>query len=161
MHFQIDALSAAGAFIGVVVLVAASISTLLYRTGLQAVDQLSEQLLLDISNRVAQAMTKHLSASSVMLNAVEPSLPQGAPDQHPASLEPVTLLGFEQRMWIATNLFDEGQAHVYYGTDTGEFVGVHRDKKGRFELPIREGNATERSVHEVMSPELAARGRVL
>ena len=95
-------------FIGVVVLVAASISTLLYRTGLQAVDQLSEQLLLDISNRVAQAMTKHLSASSVMLNAVAPSLPQGAPDQHPASLEPVTLLGFEQRMWIAANLFDEG-----------------------------------------------------
>ena len=148
-------------FIGVVVLVAASISALSYRTGLQAVDQLSEQLLLDISNRVAQAMTKQLAASSVMLNAVAPSLPQGAPIQHPASLAPVTLLGFEQRMWIATNLFDEGQAYVYYGTDSGEFVGVHRDKKGHFELRIREGNATERSVHEVMSPGLAARGRVL
>ena len=148
-------------FIGVVVLVAASISALSYRTGLQAVDQLSEQLLLDISNRVAQAMTKQLAASSVMLNAIAPSLPQGAPNQHPASLTPVTLLGFEQRMWIATNLFDEGPAYVYYGTDTGEFVGVHRDKKGQFELRIREGSATERSVHEVMSPGLAARGRVL
>lgn len=100
-------------FIGVVVLVAATISALSYRTGLQAVDQLSEQLLLDISNRVAQAMTKQLAASSVMLNAVAPSLPQGAPDQHPANLAPVTLLGFEQRMWIATNLFDEGPAYVY------------------------------------------------
>lgn len=148
-------------FVGVVVLVAASISALSYSTGLQAVDQLSEQLLLDISNRVAQAMTTQLAASSVMLNAVAPSLPQGAPDQHPASLTPVTLLGFEQRMWIATNLFDEGPAYVYYASNTGEFVGVQRDKKGRFELRIREGNATERTVHEATSPGLAARGRVL
>ena len=97
----------------------------------------------------------------MMLNAVAPSLRQGGPDQHPGSLEPVTLLGFEQHMWIAANLFDEGQAYVYYGTDTGEFVGVHHDKKGHFELRIREGNATEHSVHEVISPRLAARGRVL
>lgn len=148
-------------FVGVVVLVAASISALSYYTGLKAVDQLSQQLLLDLSNRVAQATTKHLAASSVALNAVAPTLPHGALDQHPASLAPVTLLGFEQRMWIATNLFDEGRAYVYYGANNGEFVGLHRDKKGRFELRIREGNATGRTAYEVMSPGLAARGPVL
>lgn len=148
-------------FIGVVVLVAASISALSYYTGLKAVDQLSEQLLLDISNRVTQATTKHLAASSVMLNAIAPTLPLSASDQQPASLVPVTMLGFEQRMWIATNLFDEGRAYVYYGANNGEFVGLHRDKVGRFELRVREGNATGRTAYEVTGPGLAARGRVL
>ena len=111
-------------FIGVVVLVAASISALSYHAGLKAADQLSEQLLLDISNRVAQATTRHLAASSVVLTAVAPTFPQGALDQPPASLAPVTMLGFEQRMWIATNLFDEGRAYVYFGSSSGEFVGL-------------------------------------
>ena len=73
-------------FVGVVVLVAVSISALSYYTGLKAVDQLSEQLLLDMSNRVTQATIKHLGASKVVLNAIAPSLPLGAPDQQPAAL---------------------------------------------------------------------------
>jgi hypothetical protein len=103
-------------FIGVVVLVAVSISALSYYTGRKAVDQLSEQLLLDISNRVTQATTRHLAASNVVLNAIAPSLPHSTSDQQqqPASLAPVTMLGFEERMWIAANLFDEGSAYVYY-----------------------------------------------
>lgn len=148
-------------FIAVVVLVATSISALSYHTGLAAVDQLSEQLLLDVSNRVAQATTKHLAASSVVLNAVVPSLPMGAPDQHSASLAPVTLPGFEQRMWIATNLFDDGRAYVYYGASNGEFVGLHRDKKGHFELRVRESDALGRTTYEVAGPGFAARGPVL
>ena len=148
-------------FVGVVVLVAVSISALSYYTGLKAVDQLSEQLLLDMSNRVTQATIKHLGASKVVLNAIAPSLPLGAPDQQPAALAPVTMLGFEQRMWIAANLFDEGRAYVYYGASNGEFVGLHRDKAGHFELRVREGNATGRTAYEVAGPGLAARGRVL
>ncbi len=145
-------------FIGVVVLVAVAISALSYYTGLQALDRLSEQLLLDISNRVAQATTQHLGASAVVLNAVAPSLPQGSPDQQPASLAPVTMLGFEQRLWIATNLFDEGESYVYYGANNGEFVGLRRDKAGHFELRVREGNATGRTAYAVTGPGLAARG---
>lgn len=99
--------------IGVVVLVTASMSALSFHTGLKAVDQLSEQLLLDISNRVAQAMTRCLAALSVALNAVAPTLSQGSLDQQLASLAPVTLLGAGQRVWIARNLFDEGRANVY------------------------------------------------
>lgn len=149
-------------FIGIVVLVAASISALSYQAGLKAVDQLAEQLLLDISNRVTEATTRHLGASMVVLNAVSPSLPAGVPDQNPASLAPVTLLGFEQRMWIATNLFDEGRAYAYYGAENGEFVGLHRDKQGRFELRIREGEAaTGRTTYEVSGPSRSTRGRVL
>ncbi len=148
-------------FIGVVVLVAASISALSYHAGLKAVDQLAEQLLLDISNRVAQATTRHLATSAVALNAVAPRLPAGAPDQHPASLAPATLAAFEQRLWVAANLFDEGRAYVYFGATNGEFVGLHRDRAGEFELRIREGDATGRTVYEVSGPGLAARGRVL
>jgi diguanylate cyclase (GGDEF)-like protein len=148
-------------FVGVVVLVAASISALSYYTGVKAVDQLAEQLLLDISNRVADATTRHLAASSVALNSVAPSLPRGAPDQQPASLAPVTMLGFEQRLWMAANLFDEGESYVYYGANNGEFIGLRRDKAGNFELRVREGDTPTRAVHEVSGPGLAARGRLL
>jgi diguanylate cyclase len=148
-------------FIGLVVLVAASISALSYYTGLKAVDQLSEQLLLDISNRVTQATTRQLASSTVTLNAIAPTLPVGAQDRQPASLAPASLAAFEQRMWVATNLFDEGRSYVYFGAINGEFVGLHRDNAGEFELRIREGAATGRTVYEVSGPSPAARGRVL
>jgi diguanylate cyclase len=148
-------------FIGVVVLVAVTISALSYHAGIEAVDQLSEQLLLDISNRVTQETSRHLAASSVALNAISPSLPGGTADQQPASLAPVTLPDFEQRMWIATNLFDSGESYVYYGASNGEFVGLQRDAHGRFELRIREAEQTGRTVYEVTGPGQSGRARAL
>lgn len=148
-------------FIGVVVLVAASISALSYFTGLKAVDQLSQQLLLDISYRVTQATATHLAASGLVLNAIAPQPPRATPDLPTASLAPASLAAFEQRLWIAANLFDDSLAYVYYGASNGEFMGLHRDRAGRFELRVREADATTRTVYEVAGPAPAKRGRVL
>lgn len=148
-------------FIVVVVLVAASISLLSYITGLKAVDQLSEQLLLDVANRVTQATTRHLEGSAVALNAVAPTLTKRTSPALLSTSSPVALQSMEQRLWIATHLYQEGLAYVYYGASTGEFVGVRRDAQGQVELRIRETGASVRTVYEVSAPPPAARGRVL
>ena len=135
-------------FVIVIALVAGTISLLSYQTGLKAVDELSEHLLLDLSNRVGQATTRQLASSSVMLNVLAP--PVGKSDMDPATgrLLPTTLAEFEQRMWIACNLFRDERAYLYYGTRAGEFVGLQRDAQGQFEIRIREQNATSRTIFE-------------
>ncbi len=146
-------------FVIVIALVAGTISLLSYQTGLKAVDELSEHLLLDLSNRVGQATTKQLASSSVMLNVLAP--PLGKNDTDPASgrLLPSTLSEFEQRMWIACNLFRDERAYLYYGTHTGEFIGLQRDAQGQFEIRLREQNAASRSVYETTGP--GVRGRMI
>ena len=146
-------------FVIVIALVAGTISLLSYQTGLKAVDELSERLLLDLSNRVGQATTRQLASSSVMLNVLAP--PLGKSDTDPASgkLLPTTLSEFEQRMWIACNLYRDERAYLYYGTQTGEFVGLQRDSQGQFEIRIRGQNATSRTAYETTAP--GVRGRTI
>lgn len=146
-------------FVGVVVLVALSISLLSYQTGLKAVDELSEQLLLDISNRVTQATSRHLAASSVVLNAVAPDDAASGKTPRHADLVPVTLSDFEHRMWIASNLFPAEEGYLYYGSHAGEFVGLNRDAAGNYEIRWREADAPSRTIYATQGPGL--RGAVL
>ncbi|MBL8309805.1 MAG: diguanylate cyclase [Burkholderiales bacterium] len=146
-------------FVGVVVLVALSISLLSYQTGLKAVDELSEQLLLDISNRVTQATSRHLAASSVVLNAVAPDDAASGKAPRHADLVPVTLADFEHRMWIASNLFASDEGYLYYGSHAGEFVGLNRDVAGNYEIRWREADAPARTIYATQGPGL--RGAVL
>lgn len=146
-------------FVIVIALVAGTISLLSYKTGLEAVDELSEHLLLDISNRVVQATTRQLASSSVMLNVLAPPLGRSDTDPSTGRLLPTTLADFEQRMWIACNLFADERAYLYYGTAFGEFVGLQRDAQGQFELRIREQNAANRTAYETTAPGL--RGQVI
>lgn len=140
-------------FVGVVILVAASISLLSYQTGLRAVDELSEQLLLDISNRVTQATSRHLASSSVMLNAVVPELATSGNDGvGRTDLVPATLGDFERRMWIALNLFPTAGSYIYYGSHEGEFVGLERKSEHDYEVRWREANAPQRSIFATEGP---------
>ena len=147
-------------FVAVVVLVAAAITLLSYQTGLKAVDELSEQLLLDVSNRVTQATTRHLGASSMVLSAIAPDS-GSAPGNALAliDLAPDTLADFERRLWIASGLYAEGNGYVYYGSNAGEFVGVNRGGGQQAEVRLRELGADKRSIYATRGP--SDRGRVL
>ena len=146
-------------FVIVIALVAGTISLLSYQTGLKAVDELSERLLLDLSNRVGQATTRQLASSSVMLNVLAPPLAKSDTDPASGKLLPTTLSEFEQRMWIACNLFHDERAYLYYGTSAGEFIGLQRDAEGKFEIRIRELNATSRTTFDTTAP--GVRGRTI
>ena len=147
-------------FVGVVVLLAAAISLLSYQTGLKAVDDLSEQLLLDVSNRVTQATTRHLGASSMVLSAIAPNT--GSTTGNALALldlAPDTLADFERRLWIASGLYAEGNSYIYYGSNAGEFVGVNRGGGLESEVRLRELGADKRSIYATRGPW--ERGRLL
>ncbi len=140
-------------FVGVVVLLAAAISLLSYQTGLKAVDALSEQLLLDVSNRVTQATTRHLGASSMVLSAIAPNASSAAGNALSAiNLTPDTLADFERRLWIASGLYAEGNGYIYYGSNEGEFVGVNRGGGQEAEVRLRERGADKRSIYATRGP---------
>ena len=147
-------------FVGVVVLLAAAISLLSYQTGLKAVDDLSEQLLLDVSNRVTQATTRHLGASSMVLSAIAPNTGSTAGNALALlDLAPDTLADFERRLWIASGLYAEGNSYIYYGSNAGEFVGVNRGGGLESEVRLRELGADKRSIYATRGPW--ERGRLL
>ena len=147
-------------FIGVVVLVAVAISLLSYQTGLKAVDDLSEQLLLDVSNRVTQATTRHLGTSSLVLSAIAPDA--GTAPGNTLSLVdlvPDTLPDFERRLWIASGLYSAGNSYIYYGSNAGEFVGVNRGVGQEAEVRLRELGAEQRTIYVTRGP--SERGRLV
>ena len=140
-------------FVAVVILVAAAISLLSYQTGLKAVDELSGQLLLDVSNRVTQATTRHLGTSSLVLSAIAPDA--GTSSGNTLSLidlVPDTLADFERRLWIASGLYPEGNSYIYYGSNAGEFVGVSRDSGLEAEVRLRELGADKRTIYVTRGP---------
>lgn len=140
-------------FIGVVALVAAAISLLSYQTGLKAVDDLSEQLLLDVSNRVTQATTRHLGTSSLVLSAIAPDAGTSAGGSRSLiDLVPDTLPEFERRLWIASGLYAEGNSYIYYGSNAGEFVGVNRGAGLETEVRLREAGAEKRTIYLTRGP---------
>ena len=140
-------------FIGVVVLVAIAISLLSYQTGLKAVDDLSEQLLLDVSNRVTQATTRHLGTSSLVLSAIAPDAVTSVGNTMSLSdLVPDSLPDFERRLWIASGLYSEGNSYIYYGSNAGEFVGVNRGAGLAAEVRLRELGAELRTIYVTRGP---------
>jgi diguanylate cyclase len=140
-------------FVGVVVLVALAISLLSYQTGLKAVDELSEQLLLDVSNRVTQATTRHLGTSSLVLSAIAPDAGTSAGNTMSLiDLVPDSLPDFERRLWVASGLYPEGNSYIYYGSNAGEFVGVNRGAGMEAEVRVRELGADTRAVYVTRGP---------
>lgn len=147
-------------FVSVVVLVAAAISLLSYQTGLTAVDELSEQLLLDVSSRVTQATTRHLGTSALVLSAIAPDAATNAGNTLSLiELVPDTLADFERRLWIASGLYSGGNSYIYYGSNAGEFVGVNRGAGLDAEVRVRELGAENRSIYATRGP--LERGRLV
>lgn len=162
MRFQFSTLRSALLlpFVGLVVALAATIGGLSYFTGARAVEDYSDQLLGDISNRVIQAARQHLAGSRIALNTVAPDAETFVPGSTASviAITPQTLAQIEERLWLASGLFPEVSRYVYFGEETGQFVGVNRSERGT-ELRLKEFSDKPRIVFRSDGPAL--RGDVL
>jgi diguanylate cyclase (GGDEF)-like protein len=117
----------AALIIGVSVLIGA----LSYRAGSQAVDTMSDHLLLETVARIGQAVDRHVVGSSAVLEA---AFPNGMP-------APVTiddgLEALRTRFWIATSLHLDPNNYVYYGSRSGQFFGLWRFSQQDAELRVK------------------------
>ncbi len=121
-------------YVVLVVLLALTIGALSYRAGSQAVDKVSEHLLIETVGRIGQAVDRHIVGSGAVLEA---AFPDGMPMAATIDSE---LEALRTRFWIATSLHLDPNNYVYYGNRFGQGFGLYRHSRieGELRLKLRE-----------------------
>ena len=125
--------------------VSAAIAWVSLKAGTDAVETLTQRILLDVVNRINVAADKHLDGALIALESVAPN-PLSVPEEQPFSTNAHVL---EQKLWSASGLFMDVNYYVYFGGKDGQFVGVNRISKDNVELYLRELNSSLRQVYQV------------
>ena len=110
---------------------ALAIGLLSYDTGRRAVSTVSEQLLLEVVGRIAQAVDRHIVGSGAVL---ETAFPQGLPA--PAEIQE-DFHELRARLWIATAIHTDPNNYVYYGNEMGQGIGLYRHNGEDVELRMK------------------------
>jgi diguanylate cyclase len=147
-------------FVGLVLALALTLGALSYFTAMHGVDDFSEQLLSDISNRVLQATTQHLATPKIAINTVAPDAETFVPGatESVKQITPQSLTQIEDRLWLATGLFPDVSGYIYFGDDEGRFIGVHRSGAGT-EVRLKDPPYKQRTIYRSSGPGL--RGDIL
>ncbi len=118
-------------YVALTLVLAIAISFISYWAGKSAVEQLSGRLLVDVVQRVSQAVDRHLLGSRVALEAVLPKT-GGVHGQGVPNFEEL-----QRRMSVATSLHTNPNNYIYYGNRNGQFVGVNRLDESSVEVRIK------------------------
>ena len=128
-------------YVALVVLTAAVIGLLSYRSGSEAVDTLSDIALSETVERIGQAVDRHVSGSEAVLETAFPA-------DVPAPRSVATALdGLRERLWLATSIHRDPNNYAYYGNRRGEFIGLWRHSETEAELRLRIDPDAPRSIH--------------
>jgi diguanylate cyclase (GGDEF)-like protein len=128
-------------YVVLVLLAAGVIGVLSYNAGRGAVDTLSDHLLNETVNRIAQAVDKHISGSEAVL---ETAFPSDVPA--PASIEG-NLQELRTRFWLATSVHRDPNNYAYFGNRHGQFFGLWRFSETEAELRLRIDASMPRSIY--------------
>ena len=129
-------------YVVLVLLSAAVIGLLSYRAGSEAVDSLSERVLSEMVERIAQAVDKHVSGSEAVLETAFPTDVAA-----PASIKD-ELDALRTRFWLATSVHLDPNNYAYYGNRSGQFFGLYRYSETEAELRLRLEGETVRSIYQ-------------
>ncbi|TAG79680.1 MAG: response regulator [Burkholderiales bacterium] len=113
-------------FVALILLPALLIAGTSLYTGLNAVDTLSERVIIDVSSRVEQASVHQLEEAAIALRSTLPS---------PQYVSAATVAMFADPTEVERTLFELGfgartSSYFYYGTAAGAFIGVDRGRIG-------------------------------
>ena len=128
-------------YVLLVVLTASVVGFLSYRAGSVAVDTLSDLVLNESVDRIAQAVDMHVSGSEAVL---ETAFPADVPA--PASIE-ADIDRLRERLWLATSIHRDPNNYAYYGDRRGRFIGLWRHSETEAELRLKTGSAPRRTVY--------------
>lgn len=107
-------------FVLLMVALALALGALAYRSGSGAVNVVATQLVQDVVKRLGQAVEHHVLSARRVLDAAYPPGTAAAADvrQDEAALR--------QRLWLATAFQPDPYRYVYYGNQSGQFLGMMR-----------------------------------
>ena len=126
-------------FCALVLALAVIIGASSFLTGRAAVDDLDNQLLADMANRVEQAVSGHLQDADLVLG----TLAQGRDYSDDAALE--------ARFFDLTAL-SPSVTYLYLGRPNNQFVGIEREDDGRIIAKLRNGRYPQRANFEIRRP---------
>lgn len=118
-------------FVVLIALLTGSLGVLWYWTGTRMVSTLSRQLMIEMVERIGEAIDRNIYQSRAMLEVAFPTQMTAAPDL----VE--DLPDLQNRLWSATWLDEQPGAYVYYANIAGQGAGLKREGKDRAELRIK------------------------
>ena len=118
-------------YVALVLVLAIVIGALSYYAGSNAVDKVSQHLLIETVGRIGQAVDRHIVGSGAVLEA---AFPDGM--AAPASIDD-EMEALRTRFWIATSLHLDPNNYVYYGNRMGQAIGLYRHSRKDGELRVK------------------------
>ncbi|UBB18759.1 diguanylate cyclase domain-containing protein [Comamonas odontotermitis] len=118
-------------FVMLIALLTGVLGVLWYWTGSKTVSTLSQQLMVEMAERISQAVDRHIFSSR---SIIEASFPEGMyasgrlQDEMPA---------LRTRLWAATSLTGNDGDYVYYGNQSGQGIGLLRKSETVAELRLK------------------------
>ncbi|MEK8029572.1 diguanylate cyclase [Ideonella sp. DXS29W] len=131
-------------YLALVLGLAIVLGLLSYRTGRDAVDELSERLMVETVGRIGRAVHQHLEGSSRVLDIAFPA-GETAPGD-------VAAEGLRERLWLATAVHRALNNYAYYGDERGRFIGLWRDSAESAELRLRPTGDGARTLYRLDGP---------
>lgn len=125
--------------------VSAAIGWVSMKAGTDAVQTLTQRILIDMVTSINHSTEKHLDGALTALESVAPSALH-VPQEQAFSTD---MRALEERFWAASGLFMDVNNYVYFGGKDGRFVGVYRISKDVVQLFWREPDWTQRKVYKV------------
>ena len=107
-------------YVVLIALLTGTIGVLSYWAGSRTVSTLSDRLLIEMAERISQAIDRHVHGSSAVLEAAFPDGMPAAPDIRDG------WDGLRTRFWTATSLHTQPNDYVYYGNIAGQGIGLKR-----------------------------------
>lgn len=118
-------------FVVLIALLTSALGMLWYWTGSQTVATLSEQVMEEKAQRIAQAIDRHMHGTAAVLEAAFPQGMHAAPDIRDE------LRALRTRLWIATSLHNPPNDYVYYGNQAGQGMGLKRLSSTQAQLRLK------------------------
>ena len=118
-------------FVVLIALLTGALGVLWYWTGTRMVSTLSRQLMIEMVERIGEAIDRNIYHSRAML---EVAFPQGLPA--PSDITEV-LPALRARLWAATWLDEQPGDYVYYANIAGQGIGLRREGPDQAELRIK------------------------
>lgn len=118
------------------------------KTGVDAVNTLSERVLVDLADRIGNETERQLEGSMVVLESIAPST-KNIPRLQPFSND---LDQLESKLWAASGLFMTVNNFVYFGGVDGRMIGVFRRSPDFVELYRQEPGSPTRKTFRSLAP---------
>ena len=128
--------------------VSLAIAWVFLRAGADAVNDLTQHVMLNVIERIGNDNEHHLNEA---FRAIETL----APDTHVNNAPPyfpTDESSLEDRLWFASHLYEQTTNYVYFAKPDGSFIGIYRADSAHAKLYLRHANEALRSSYDLQYP---------